>query len=161
MRREISGVKTKKHATWDQRFNYRLSGLICLVCACYQFFCTMFWQSKTIYPAPVPVYLMISCNYCTNPEPIAQIMKYKVSRPLHAVTSYYTCMYETTLCINTFAVYMCVGLWNKFCYYVYEIGSRHRTESLILDAMTCWRIGYTELTLSLWNASACVVETVV
>ena len=28
----------------------------------------------------------------TNPEPVAQIMKYKVSRALHAVTSYYTCM---------------------------------------------------------------------
>ena len=27
-----------------------------------------------------------------NPEPEAQIMKYKVSRALHAVTSYYTCM---------------------------------------------------------------------
>ena len=78
MRREIS------------RFNYRRSGLICLVCACCQFFCTMFGQSKTIYP--VPVYLMISCNYCTNPEPVAQLMKYKVSRALHAVTSYYTCM---------------------------------------------------------------------
>ena len=35
---------------------------------------------------------MISCNYCTNPEPVAQLMKYKVSRALHAVTSYYTCM---------------------------------------------------------------------
>ena len=35
---------------------------------------------------------MISCNYCTNPEPEAQLMKYKVSRALHAVTSYYTCM---------------------------------------------------------------------
>ena len=144
MRREIS------------RFNYRLSGLICLVYACYQFFCTMFWQSKTIYP--VPVYLMISYNYCTNPEPVTQLMKYKVSRALHAVTSYYTCMKLPYVLI---AVYMCVGLWNKFCYYVYEIGSWHRTESLILDAMTCWRIGYTELTLSLWNASACVVETVV
>ena len=32
---------------------------------------------------------MIPCNYCTNPEPVAQIMKYKVSRALHAVTSYY------------------------------------------------------------------------
>ena len=50
----------------------------------------MFWQSKTILP--VPVDLMISCNYCTNPEPVAQLMKYKVSRALHAVTSYYTCM---------------------------------------------------------------------
>ena len=28
----------------------------------------------------------------TNPEPVAQIMKYKVSRALHAVTSYYTGM---------------------------------------------------------------------
>ena len=28
----------------------------------------------------------------TNPEPVAQIMKYRVSRALHAVTSYYTCM---------------------------------------------------------------------
>ena len=27
----------------------------------------------------------------TNSEPVAQIMKYKVSRALHAVTSYYTC----------------------------------------------------------------------
>ena len=35
---------------------------------------------------------MISRNYCTNPEPVAQLMKYKVSRTLHAVTSYYTCM---------------------------------------------------------------------
>ena len=70
------------------RFNYRLSGLICLMCACYQFFCTKFWQSKTIYP--VPVYLIISCNYCTNPEPVAQLMKYKVSCALHAVKSYYT-----------------------------------------------------------------------
>ena len=35
---------------------------------------------------------MIPCNYCTNPDPVAQIMKYKVSRALHAVTSYYTCM---------------------------------------------------------------------
>ena len=35
---------------------------------------------------------MISCNYCTNPEPVAQLMKYKVSRALHAVTSYYTGM---------------------------------------------------------------------
>ena len=35
---------------------------------------------------------MIPCNYCTNPEPVAQIMKYKVSCALHAVTSYYTCM---------------------------------------------------------------------
>ena len=42
-----------------------------------------------------------------------------------------------------------------------EIGSKRRTESLILDAMTCWWIGCTELTLSLWNASVCVVETVV
>ena len=25
---------------------------------------------------PVPVYLMIPCNYCTNPELVAQIMKY-------------------------------------------------------------------------------------
>ena len=40
----------------------------------------------------LPVYLMIPCNYCTNPEPVAQIMKYKVSRALHAVTRYYTCM---------------------------------------------------------------------
>ena len=31
-------------------------------------------------------------GYRTNPEPVAQIMKYKVSRALHAVTSYYTCM---------------------------------------------------------------------
>ena len=30
---------------------------------------------------------MIPCNYCTNPEPVAQIIKYKVSRALHAVTS--------------------------------------------------------------------------
>ena len=30
--------------------------------------------------------------YGTNPELVAQIMKYKVSRALHAVTSYYTCM---------------------------------------------------------------------
>ena len=35
---------------------------------------------------------MIPCNYCTNPEPVAQIMKYKVSRALQAVTSYYACM---------------------------------------------------------------------
>ena len=48
----------------------------------------MFWQSKTIYP--VPVYLIILCNYCTNPEPEAQLMKYKVSRAPHAVKSYYT-----------------------------------------------------------------------
>ena len=42
----------------------------------------------------LPVYLMIPCNYCTNPEPVAQIMKYKVSLCApHAVTSYYTCMY--------------------------------------------------------------------
>ena len=40
----------------------------------------------------LPVYLMIPCNYCTNPEPVAQIMKYKVSHALHAVASYYTCM---------------------------------------------------------------------
>ena len=44
----------------------------------------------------LPVYLMIPCNSCTNPEPVglAQIMKYKVSRVLHAVKSYrfYTCM---------------------------------------------------------------------
>ena len=41
----------------------------------------------------LPVYLMIPCNYCTNPEPlVAQIMESKVSRALHAVTSYYTCM---------------------------------------------------------------------
>ena len=31
-------------------------------------------------------------DYRTNPEPVAQIMKYKVSRALHAVTSYYTSM---------------------------------------------------------------------
>ena len=31
-------------------------------------------------------------GYHTNPEPVAQIMKYKISRALHAVTSYYTCM---------------------------------------------------------------------
>ena len=31
-------------------------------------------------------------GYHTNPEPVAQIMKYKVSLALHAVTSYYTCM---------------------------------------------------------------------
>ena len=31
----------------------------------------------------------------------------------------------------------------------------------MLDAITCWWIGYTELTLSLWNASVCVVETVI
>ena len=35
---------------------------------------------------------MIPCNYCTNPEQVAQIMKYKVLRALHAVTSYYTSM---------------------------------------------------------------------
>ena len=40
---------------------------------------------------------MIPCNYGTNPEPVAQIMKYEVlspwvSRALHTVTSYYTCM---------------------------------------------------------------------
>ena len=35
---------------------------------------------------------MISCNYCTNPEPVAQLMKYKVSRALHAVASYYAGM---------------------------------------------------------------------
>ena len=60
---------------------------------------------------------MISCNYCTNPEPVAQLMKYKVSRALHAVTIKLLHLYETTLCIiiNTFAVYICVGLWNKFC----------------------------------------------
>ena len=31
-------------------------------------------------------------GYCTNPEPVAQIMKYKVSRALHAVTNYYACI---------------------------------------------------------------------
>ena len=56
--------------------------------------------------------------YGTNPEPVAQIMKYKVSRALHAVTSYYICMKLPYVLINTFAVYMCVGLWNKFCNYV-------------------------------------------
>ena len=30
--------------------------------------------------------------YGTNPEPVAQIIKYKVSRALYAVTSYYACM---------------------------------------------------------------------
>ena len=30
--------------------------------------------------------------YCTNPEPVAQTMKYKVSRALHVVTSYYAFM---------------------------------------------------------------------
>ena len=40
----------------------------------------------------LPVYLMIPCNYCINPEPVAQIMKYMVSRARHAVASYYTCM---------------------------------------------------------------------
>ena len=30
--------------------------------------------------------------YGTNRELVAQIMKYKVSRALHAVTSYYTCI---------------------------------------------------------------------
>ena len=34
--------------------------------------------------------LMIPCNYCTNAEPVVQIMN--ISRALHAVTSYYTCM---------------------------------------------------------------------
>ena len=40
----------------------------------------------------LPVHLMILCNYCTNPEAVAQIMEYKVSRALHGVTSYYPCM---------------------------------------------------------------------
>ena len=60
-------------------------------------------------------------GYRTNPKSVAQIMKYKVLCALHAVTSYYTCMkVETTLqvCINKFAVYICVELWNKVCYYV-------------------------------------------
>ena len=35
-------------------------------------------------------FMQLLCG--TNPEPVAQIMKYKVSRALHAVTSYYTCM---------------------------------------------------------------------
>ena len=33
-----------------------------------------------------------SLQLCTNPEPVAQTMKYKVSRALHAVTSYYASM---------------------------------------------------------------------
>ena len=49
----------------------------------------MFWQSKAIYSLPDD---SMQLGYCTNPEPVTQIMKYKVSRALHAVTSYYTCM---------------------------------------------------------------------
>ena len=48
----------------------------------------------------LPFYLMIPCNYCTNPEPVAQIMKYRVS----GITCSASChkllhLYATTLCI--------------------------------------------------------------
>ena len=49
----------------------------------------MFWQSKQ---STSLLDDSMQLGYCTNPEPVAQIMKYKVSRALHAVTSYYTCM---------------------------------------------------------------------
>ena len=78
------------------------------------FFAPCFGNQKQSTSLPDD-FMQLLCN--TNPEPVAQIMKYKVSRALHAVTSVLH-LYETTLCINTFAVYICVGLWNKFCYYV-------------------------------------------
>ena len=43
-------------------------------------------------------------------------------------------LYETTLCTNTFAVYKCVGLWNKFCYYIlWREGTDH-----VYSACKCW-----------------------
>ena len=80
---------------------------------------------------------MIPCNYCTNPETVAQLMKYKVSRALHAVTSYYTGMKLPYVLIPLpFTCVLDCGI-NLATTYIYEIGSTHRTESLILDAMTC------------------------
>ena len=57
-----------------------------------------------------------------------------------------------------------MGTLCSLVFLLYHIPDRlqiYRTESLMLDAITYWGIGYTELTLSLWNASACVVETVI
>ena len=44
---------------------------------------------------------MIPCNYRTNPEPVAQIMKYKVPYHVLCMLSQATVLhfYETTLCI--------------------------------------------------------------
>ena len=53
---------------------------------------------------------MISCNYCTNPEPVAQLMKYKVSRALHAVTSYYTNTCMKLPCVLIRLPFTCVLL---------------------------------------------------
>ena len=77
----------------SQRFRNKADGLhlttpnLPFVC-----FLSVFLHHVLAIKNNLPVYLMIPCNYCTNPEPVAQIMKYKVSRALHAVTSYYICM---------------------------------------------------------------------
>ena len=52
----------------------------------------MFWQKQSTTTSLPDDFMQLL--YGTNPEPVAQIMKYKVpvSCALHAVTSYYTCM---------------------------------------------------------------------
>ena len=77
----------------SQRFRNKADGLylttlnLPLVC-----FLSVFVHHVLAIKNNLPVYLMIPCNYFTNPEPVAQIMKYNVSRALHDVTSYCTCM---------------------------------------------------------------------
>ena len=73
----------------------------------------MFWQKQSTNLPDDFMQLL----YDTNPEPVAQMMKYKVSHALHAVTSYYTCMKLPYVLIPLqFTCIMYVGLWNKFCY---------------------------------------------
>ena len=93
----------------SQRFRNKADGLylttpnLPFVC-----FLSVFLHHVLAIKNNLPVYLMIPCNYGTNPEPVAQIMKYKVSRALHAVTNYYTCIKLLCPMYYTFAVCMCV-----------------------------------------------------
>ena len=64
------------------------SGLICLVRAFYQFFCTMFWQSKAIYSLHDD---SMQPGYCTNPEPVAQTRWEFACKPSERSTRSYCC----------------------------------------------------------------------
>ena len=107
----------------SQRFRNKTDGLyLTTPNLLFVYFLSVFLHHILAIKNNLPVYLMIPCNYCTNPEPVAQIMKYKVSRALHAVTSYYTCMklpYVLYLCCLhvSLIVELILLLCRRFCHW--------------------------------------------